>query len=318
MTGKHSPHVRAILWVLPCIAAWSLIPLLASNTGGLDSHQYLFGSSLVSAASLTLCAHLMGYGPALRAYSSTDLRRLIALASLGAFGYYALLYWAYAPCPDEECLGKPLVIIIGQYTWPAFSVLWSAILLGEHLTRRMILSLGLGIVAVWFGASTGVASGDAVDKLPLVLMAAVMFGLYSTLLKRIDYEPFSSLAVSFSAATAMSFVSMMLLSVHWKAPGWKGFWAVVVNGVFVNGLSYVCWYRALRAAPITFVAPWVALTPLIAAMVTSHSQSGDVRWIGICLVLVSVLLAMVPSPGSSHPTRTTVPHGGMVEESASV
>jgi drug/metabolite transporter (DMT)-like permease len=301
---RHSSYLRACVWVTPCIAAWSLIPRLASNTGGLDSHQYLLWSSLVSAATLMLCASVMGHGAAMRAYLREDFLRLIALASLGTFGYYALLYSAYAPCPAGECPGKPLVIIIAQYTWPALSVLWAAVLRHEPLSGRMIVSLGIGLMAVWFGASTGGASGDAVAKLPVVLLAALIFGLYSTLLKRIDYEPFSSLALSFSAATLMSLVAAACLSERWQVPGWKGVdvWPVLVNGMFVNGLSYVCWYRALRTAPITFVMPWIALTPLIAAMLTPLHASSD-GWIGIALVLFSVLLATLPSGSSSKWTR---------------
>ena len=73
MAGKlrHSPHLRAFVWVMPCIGAWSLIPRLASNTGGLDSHQYLLWSSLVSAATLMVCAGVMGHGATMRAYLRT-------------------------------------------------------------------------------------------------------------------------------------------------------------------------------------------------------------------------------------------------------
>ena len=109
-------------------------------------------------------------------------------------------------------------------------------------------------MAVWFGASTGALSRRAVAKLPVVFLAALIFGLYSTLLKRMDYEPFSSLALSFSAATLMSFVAAVCLSEEWRQPpGWKGVRSVLVNGILVNGLSYVCCIRALRTAPITFV-----------------------------------------------------------------
>jgi len=312
MAGKlrHSSHLRAFVWVTPCIAAWSLIPRLASNTGGLDSHQYLLWSSLVSAATLMLCASVMGHAATMRAYLREDLLRLIALASLGTFGYYALLYSAYAPCSAGECPGKPLVIIIAQYTWPALSVLWAALLRHERLSGRVIVSLGIGLMAVWFGASTGASSGDAVAQLPVVLLAALIFGLYSTLLKRIDYEPFSSLALSFSAATLMSFVAAACLSEKWQAPGWKGVgvWPVLVNGMLVNGLSYVCWYRALRTAPITFVMPWLALTPLIAAMFTPSHVSSD-GWIGIGLVLFSVLLATLPSAASAARSNSGSPAG---------
>jgi drug/metabolite transporter (DMT)-like permease len=250
MSGNPVPessHLRALVWIAPCVVAWSFIPRLASNPANLDPHQYLFWSSVVSAACLLACTGLLGRWQALRAYSGTDLRRIIALASLGAFGYCALLYSAYAPCTGGECPGKTHLVIIVHYTWPALSVLWSTVLLRDRLTGPMILSLLLGVLAVAIGASTTASPGDALSRLPAVLLAAVIFGLYSTLLKRVDYEPFSSHAVTFGTAAVLSCVAMSVMSERWTFPNPDAVVAVLVNGALVNALSYVCWYRVGRA-----------------------------------------------------------------------
>jgi drug/metabolite transporter (DMT)-like permease len=300
-------HLRAVAWVVPCVLAWGLIPRLASATGNLDPGQYLFWSSLVSAACLAISARVLGHWPALMAYSAVDVRRLVALSSLGAYGYYALLYTAYAPCPGP-CPDKAPIIIVAQYTWPALSVAWSTVLLGERLTRRVVLSLGLGIAAVALVASTSPSSSGATTKIPVVLLAAAVFGLYSTLLKKIDYEPFSSLAVTFAAAAALSGASALASSGSLGWPRGEAIWAVAVNGVFVNGLSYVCWYRALRAAPMAVVAPWVALTPLAAVLLsTSVTAPTPAQWLGVALVLLSVMLALPASrAGSASPSRAAL------------
>jgi drug/metabolite transporter (DMT)-like permease len=308
MSGNPVPessHLRALVWIAPCVVAWSFIPRLASNPANLDPHQYLFWSSVVSAACLLACTGLLGRWQALRAYSGTDLRRIIALASLGAFGYCALLYSAYSPCTGGECPGKTHLVIIVHYTWPALSVLWSTVLLRDRLTGPMILSLLLGVLAVAIGASTTASPGDALSRLPAVLLAAVIFGLYSTLLKRVDYEPFSSHAVTFGTAAVLSCVAMSVMSERWTFPNPDAVVAVLVNGALVNALSYVCWYRALRAAPITFVAPWVVLTPVLAAIVASQSTwPSDEHWVGIGLVLLSVLLATVRPSTSTDSSLT--------------
>jgi drug/metabolite transporter (DMT)-like permease len=301
-TWRETPQLRALMWVLPCIAAWALIPRLASNTGRLDPFAYLFWSSAVSAACLLLCTRLTGHWPTLRAYSTTDLRRLAALAALGAFGYYALLYSAYAPCGGAGCPHKAAIVVVTQYTWPAFTVLWSAILLRETLTHRTLISMLLGLVAVAVGAGGLHADPDALTKLPIVVVAAVIFGLYSTLLKRVDYEPFSSMAVGFTVATLLSLLASLQFSAS-LALDRAAAWSVLVNGIFVNGLSYVCWYRALRTAPVSFVAPWVALTPLLAA-VFADFEFLPRHWVGIGLILVSVLLATIgPGGGAPRPPR---------------
>ena len=86
---------RTPIWIASCVVAWSFVPWLATNAGTLHPHQYLFWSSLVSAIGLHGVTLITGRWSSLRAFSTTDLRRQIALASLGPFGYYALLYSAY-------------------------------------------------------------------------------------------------------------------------------------------------------------------------------------------------------------------------------
>jgi drug/metabolite transporter (DMT)-like permease len=308
---QETAHLRALMWVLPCIAAWSLIPRLACKTGNLDAFGYLFWSSAVSASCLLLCTYAAGHWPTLRAYSTADLRRMGALAALGAFGYYALLYSAYGVCGT-----KTAIVVVTQYTWPAFTVLWSAVLLRERLTRRTIVSLLLGLLAI--AIATGYrAEYDALWKLLTVMLAAVIFGLYSTLLKRVAYEPFSSMAVGFTVASFLSLIAAAQFSTRF-IPDRPALGSVLINGIFVNGLSYVAWYRALKAAPVSFVAPWVALTPLLAAMFAGHRIVFQPQhWIGVGLVLVSVLLATTTSGYSRSRPRPTVPRSySLAEESA--
>jgi drug/metabolite transporter (DMT)-like permease len=313
---RDVPHLRALLWVAPCIAAWSLIPRLASNPGNLDAFGYLFWSSVVSASCLLLCTCLTGHWRTLRAYSTTDLRRLAALAALGAFAYYALLYSAYAPCAG--CPEKTAIVVVTQYTWPAFTVLWSAALLRETLTCRMLASLLIGIVAVAIGASGGAADSNTLSKLPVAVLAAAIFGLHATLLKRIAYEPYSSMAVGFTVATFLSFLAVVQFSTKSLIPDGPAIWSVLINGVFVNGLSYVFWYRALQAAPISFVAPWIALTPLLAAVFAGKSIQFDRQHcIGLGLVLASALLATISSNNSANePLQPSPRRSQLVEESA--
>ena len=315
---RENPQLRALMWVTPCIVAWSLIPRLASNTGNLDAFGYRFWSSAVSASCLLLCTYVTGNWSSLRAYSTTDLRRQAALSALGAFGYYALLYSAYAPCGGAGCPKTAAIVVVTQYTWPALTVLWSALLLRETLTRRTILSLFLGILAVIVAVGTDgfSAEGDAVSKLPIMALAAVIFGLYSTLLKRVAYEPFSSMAVGFTVATALSLLTATQLSATF-VPNASAAWSVLINGVFVNGLSYVCWYRALQAAPVSFVAPWVVLTPILSVMFAGESiDLQPHHWVGVGLVLVSALLATIASADSGTRPRPRTQWHGLAEESS--
>ena len=305
---RPRPHLRALMWVMPCVAAWSLIPRLASNTGSLDPFGFLFWSSAVSAVFLLVCTAVTGPWPALRAYSTTDLRRLSALAALGAFAYYALLYFAYARCADGVCGWQAATALVSQYTWPAFAMLWSVLLLRDGLTWQRTLAFFLGIGAVAAGAAGNPADTGSTSTVLLVLAAAMIFGLYSTLLKRVAYEPFSSTTVGFTVAAVLSLFAIMEFSTKPPIPDRTALWSVLINGLFVNAVSSVCWYRALQAASIRFVVPWVALTPLLAALFAGGAIELQPRhWIGIALVLASSLLATISSTGSVDEPQSHAP-----------
>src|SRR5262245_25127098 len=290
---QELPHTRVLAWVLPCIALWSLIPRLASNPGNLDAFAFLFWSSAVSAAGLLICTVATGHWRDLRAYSTTDIRRIAALGAIGAFLFFALLYSAYAPCTGRGCTTDTAMIVITQYTWPALTVLWSAALLRDRLTCRMLVSLLFAIVAVAIGASGAALDGESLGRLSMAILAAVVFGLYSTLLKRIAYEPFSSMAIGFSVATVLAFFALSQFTPPERfIPNDTGIRSILINGLLVNGLSYVCWYRALRTTPTGYVTPWIALAPLATAIAAGESiVFHPQQWIGIGLVLVSALLA---------------------------
>jgi drug/metabolite transporter (DMT)-like permease len=156
----------------------------------------------------------------------------------------------------------------------------------------MFLPLGLVALAIAIAAG-GLPPGEGAPwPIARVVVAAIVFGLYSTLLERIGYEPISSMAVGFSVATGLAFLTAGQFSPEPPVLDGAALWPVLVNGVLVNGVSYVCWHRALRAAPIQFVAPWVALTPLIAVAVGSDSTAFQLEHgLAMCLMTAAAFAA---------------------------
>jgi drug/metabolite transporter (DMT)-like permease len=71
--------------------------------------------------------------------------------------------------------------------------------------------------------------------------------------------------VYFATATLSSFVSMISLS-EFKLPETDTLLPVLINGIFVNGISYIFWIKALRLGKASFISPFVFLTPVISAI----------------------------------------------------
>jgi drug/metabolite transporter (DMT)-like permease len=282
-----------VAFVLPCVVVWALIPKLATDTGNVDAQAFLLYSSMVSAVVLAAWTTVRKRWDGLLSHTASDLARLTGVAFLGTFGYYAILYTAYAPASKAA---TPAVVLVAQYTWPAWSVVWWALLYDGKVSRRVAASLGVGLVAVWLVASSEV-SQPAAWRLATVVLAATMFGLYSALLQRLKYEPLSTHTFCFAAAVMMSgLVHLATLDL----PDWPDAAArkaILINGTFVNGISYVLWYRALRAAPVTFVAPWISLTPVLAAIYLGDWDLTRSQWAALGLVFTSVLLAMSARDG---------------------
>lgn len=275
---------RALAYTLSCVALWALIPVVSKlGQDGLDNHQFLFWSSLVSFVAFAVASAAGGKLPALRSYRAKDWAAMVALALLGTYLYYVLLYFGYAKAEGFE-------VLVLQYTWPVFIVLLSVPILRERFTVRRALSCALGFAAVVLVLTKGNLSGIKLGNLAVdacVIVGAFSFALFSVLGKKVSFEPFTMNAVFFLVATVASFASMMAFS-GFAIPSARTALPVTVNGLFVNGFSYVLWVKALRAADASFVAPFVFLTPVVAALYLVAFFSAPVLPVyGIALALVA-------------------------------
>jgi len=261
MKAKHSGKISAVVYTLICVALWALIPVVSKlGQSGLDNHQFLFWSSLVSFAAFAIATTCTGNIRAFAGYRAKDWAAMGGLGFLGTYLYYILLYFGYAKA-------KGLEVLVLQYSWPVLIIALSAPLLGERITARRAIACALGFAGVAAVLSRGNLSGIKLDNLAvdgLVLVGALSFALFSVLGKRAAYEPYSMNAVFFLFAAIASFASMLALS-RFALPTAGAIVPILVNGLFVNGFSYVLWIKALRKAEASFLAPFVFLTPVLAA-----------------------------------------------------
>lgn len=256
------PKSKAILYVLLCVSLWALIPVVAKlGQRDIDNHQFLFWSSLVSFITLSIATVLAKKTTSFRSYKFKDLITVCFLGFLGTYFSYILIYYGYANA-------KGLEVLVLQYTWPLFVVFFSILLLKEKLNIRRGLSLLLGFFAVILILTKGDLSSLDLSNLKvnlLVIVSAVSFGLFSVMSKKIKFEPFSLNTIYFLTATVVSFVSMLVFS-EFTLPPKSAVFPILINGMFVNGLSYVIWIKTLKATEASFIAPFVFITPVISAV----------------------------------------------------
>ena len=169
---------------------------------------------------------------------------------LDTYLYYLFLSLGYARAQGLE-------VLVVQYTWPIIIVALSLLLLGEKLNWRKTLSLLLGfigVVVVLTRGDFGQLSVSQPQLILLVLAGAFCFALFSVLSKKVGRDPLAVVSLYFLAALIASFVSMLYFTAF-ALPRLADLWPILLNGVLVNGYSYIFWVRALQSTDASYLAP---------------------------------------------------------------
>jgi len=280
---------KAIIYTLICVALWALIPVVSKlGQADLDNHQFLFWSSVISFLAFLVATVVVKQSKMFLSYKGQDWFNAISLGFLGTYLYYILLYFGYANAQGLE-------VLVLQYSWPIFIVLLSIFILKEKLTFRRVLAVLLGFFGVVLVLTKGNFTQIHLDNYSvdiLVLVAALTFGLFSVLSKKVHLEPYTLITIYFLTATVASFISMLWLS-DFSLPTKDALIPILANGLLVNGFSYIFWIKALKQAEASFVVPIVFLTPVLAAIyliVFFREPLLPVYGLGLLAVVIGSLL----------------------------
>ena len=257
MTGR----IKGTVFVLICVGLWALIPVVAKlGQTTLDNHQFLFWSSLVSFGVLAVNAALSGKLQEIKKYSLADWVFILILGLLGTYIYYLFLYLGYAQA-------KGIEVLVVQYSWPILIAGLSIWILNEKLTTRKVIALALGFSGVITVLTKGEISQINVSNpsvITLVGAGAFCFALFSVLSKKINKDPIVVVSLYFLSALVASFFSMLFFS-SFSIPTTIEIWPILLNGILVNGYSYIFWMKALQATEASYLAPFVFITPILSA-----------------------------------------------------
>ena len=255
-------RTKGTLFCLICVALWALIPVVAKlGQSELDSHQFLFWSSLVSFSVIFGSALATGKIGQFRQLRAADWLWFAFLGLLGTYIYYLFLYLGYAKATGME-------VLVIQYTWPILIVIFSLFLLGEKLNLKKSLAVVLGFLGVTLVLTRGNIDQVHIDN-PLVIAlvgaGAACFALFSVLSKKLTQEPLILVSIYFLVASLASLISMFSLS-EFAFPSSSEWFPVLLNGVLVNGFSYVFWAMALRLTEASYLAPFTFIAPVLSAI----------------------------------------------------
>ena len=257
-----SNRLKGTLFALLCVALWALIPVVAKlGQSKLDNHQFLFWSSLVSFIVLGLTVLASGKLKYILQFTIKEWGWFSVLGLLGTYIYYLFLYLGY-----KKATGMEVLVI--QYTWPILIVIFSIFLLNEQLTWKKCLAIILGFTGVLLVLTKGNITNVKINNssvMALVAAGAACFALFSVLSKKVAKEPLGVVTVYFLVATVASLISMLFFS-KFALPSVNEVPAILLNGIIVNGFSYVIWVLALKSTEASYLAPFIFITPILSAI----------------------------------------------------
>lgn len=286
-----SESTIGIIYIALCILLWSLIPTVAKFAQtGLDHHQYLFYSSIISFLSILIVSLFEKNLKEIYYYSKKIVLVLFALGFLDFF-YYLLLYFGYKHANGLE-------VLVIQYMWPIFIVFLSLIILKEEFTKKKILSVVLGFL----GVSLVITKGDftsldfgQIDVLLIVMLGAISFALFSVLSKIVKVNATNAVMIYFFSAIIYSIIGVQSFS-EFTLPSAKDWISILINGVFLNGVSYLFWVKALKTFDASKVAPFIFITPILSAfflIIFFDEPILTIYFVGLFLVIISGLISSI-------------------------
>ncbi|WP_026560104.1 DMT family transporter [Bacillus sp. J37] len=182
---------------------------------------------------------------------------------------------------------------------PIFTVILSMIFLHEKMT----LFKAIGMIMALFGVFLVTTAGSEQTFEPvlnigylLMLLSTLNWAIYSVLLKKLSI-PLSPLVITFYMSTIGFILTFPFLI---RNKGWEslshlqtGEWAhLFFLGIFVSGVAYWYWAKALHVLEATQVSVFLYLEPLatlIAAVVLLHEKIILISVIGGIIIIIGVI-----------------------------
>lgn len=268
------------------ILLWSTIATVSKlllNT--MDSMQVLTVSSLFAFVFLFILNAIKGKLKLLKAFKPKDYLILFGLGLLGIFSYNLFLYWGM----ERISAGKAFII---NYLWPLMIVLFACVFLKEKFTLRKFAAILLsfaGVIVVTAGDLSG--GGDPTGAL-CCIGAAVVYGLFSVLNKKCDYDNYLAMMLYYFFAFVLG-AGYLLLSGAPMLPTLPQIPGLLWSGVFTYAIAYTLWALGLAKGDTAKISNLAYATPFISLIWSTLILKEDfdpLALLGLLLIVGGILI----------------------------
>lgn len=284
---KNTAYVFVLLASVLWASTAAITKLLLVN---LNNLQILFFVTLFASLSLLIISLFQGKLQVIKNYTWKDYLVFAGMGFLGVFLYRFFLQAALNLMSAQEAF-------IVNYTWPIMVVVFAWIILKEAMTWKKFVGLLLSFIGVIIVVTKGDPSVLDFSFLGALfaLAGAVVYGLYSVLGKRQQYEKYTSttffyiFSFIYSAIALFAFSSIPSLSLVQLG-------GLLWIGIFPSGLAFVFWLLALKYGDTAKMSNMIFLTPFL-SLVYIYFLVGEKILIssvvGLVVIVVGILIQSI-------------------------
>ncbi len=251
---------KSIFYIILTIVLWSTVPAVAKLVlMDFNFISLIFYTTLFSIASLFVIVSFQGKLKIVKNYKSRNFLDMAYMGFLGFFLYYIFLYGSFSMTNVAESNAI-------NYLWPVFVVIFAMLLLKEKINLVKILGLLVsffGAYLIFTGGSLLQLNSQYLFGYLLAFLGAVVYGLFSVLGKKHDYEKFTSIMLYRVFCLVFVIITLMFFP-YLQAPNsliqWLG---IAWLGIFPNSLGFVFWFKSLKHGETAKMTNLIYLVPLI-------------------------------------------------------
>jgi len=276
---------KPYLYAFVAIAVWSTTATVSKILlHSFSTIQILAVCSTFAAVSLLIVNLCKGNLKKLKTYRMQDYLITAGVGMLGTF-----LYNMFLVLGIDRLLASQAMII--NYLWPMMAVVAGCILLKEKMTVRKAIAVAMsfaGVIIVTTNGQLSALGGSNLLGAGYCALAAVSYGLFVTLNKRLSYEPLLNMMLYYIVSAVVG-VSCVLLTGNVPALNGSQTLGLMWIGLGDYAIAYVSWALAMKAGDTAKVANLAYITPFL-SLVVAHFLLGDpitVWSLGGLLVIVA-------------------------------
>ena len=280
-------YICAIISVLLWSTTATVSKLLLAS---LDSMQILLLSSLFSFIFLLIINCINGSIKEIKKYKTKDYLIIFALGVIGIFLYDLFFYLGINAMQASQAF-------IINYLWPIMTVLFACIILKEKFTIRKIIAIIISFIGVIIVSSNG--NLLSIEKSSLMgtiycLLAALLYGLFSALNKKQNYNKYTSMMLFYFNSTIISLI-YVIATKRFFVPELSQTLGLLWIGIFTSAVAYTSWALALAKGDTARISNIAYLTPFISLVWTGIVLKEKISFysvLGLVIIVLGIFIQM--------------------------